>query len=425
MTDVSPFLISLLSVDKSLILLANQTEIMRTVLLRCTILCFLVVCAGLGACTVHGVNDIQEVVSGFKDMLNANVDMSVNGTILNFAKEICVGDRLSKVQRHIPTLSDSTICGYTTVVQLVTCIFEKAIENHLRDCRRAMEQNSASVRSGYCAAFITFLELISGFTRSGLDSKYCWRYGEFFNVEHYLDLGLELVRSCHLEDSARTERCPSILDSLSNDGIAQLNYHNQAISRSVLALASASSDGLGHVNLSTMCWEAELQKSAELYRRARYMDVDKKCVATLQTMSVSMIREFILIHEGILRWPDDRFLRLLKYTGGLDVWLPRIIRLFPSFVKENSDWILQLTLYPSFKRFLRHANLPHGDNSSAVNVSCRGLRGSRSEIHTTVVQLLRLVIINELHHFNFSLLPTLAGVYCNHFLPCFVDRVLA
>ena len=230
--------------------------------------------------------------------------------------------------------------------------------------------------------------------------------------------------SCHLEDSARTDRCPSILDSLSKDVIAQISYYSQAISRLVLALASASYDGRGHVNLSTMCWEAELQKSAELYRHARYLDVDKKCVATLQTMSVSMIREFILIYERISRWPDDRFLRLLKYTGGLDVWLPRIFRLFPSFVKENSDWILQLTLYPSFKRFLRHANLPHGDNSSPVNVSCRGLRGSRSEIHATVVQLLRLVIINELHHFNFSLLPTLAGVYCNHFLPCFVDRVL-
>ena len=399
---------------------------MRTVLQRCTLLRFLVVCAGLGACTVHSVSYIHEVESGFKDMLNANVDMSVNGTILNFAKEICAGDRLSKVQPHIPKLSDSIICSYPTAVQLMTCIFEKAIENHLRDCRRAMEQNSASVRSGVCAAFITFLELISGFTRSGLDSKYCWRYGEFFNVEQYLDLGLELVMSCHLEDSARTERCPLILDSLSNDTEAEIYYHNQAISRLVLALASASYDGRGYVNLSTMCWEAELQKSAELYRRARYLDVDKRCVATLQTMSVSMIRELILIYEDrTLWWPDDGYVYLLKYAGGLEPWLPRIVRLFPSFVKENSDWILQFTLYPSFKRFLRHAILRHGDNSSPVNVSCKGLQGSRSEIHTTVVQLLRLVIINELHHFNFSLLPTVVGVYCNHFLPCFVDRVLA
>ena len=305
------------------------------------------------------------------------------------------------------------------------CVLQKAIKSHLGNCSLLLQNAPSSLESGYCSLFLTALHLaMHQFTP--ISSDYCWEVGGDFRMESMLKLGLQLIISCHLRNPDRYSACPSILRAGFKDVAVVRYYIGQAWSKIFLVLAGGLFQNHQRLNLSDMYWETEFRHSEELYRLSGKWDVNRECVTALQSVSVTVPRKVVVwAFGGIISEPGHVF--QMKYSGILSAaqrllkrWLPKLTPVFTSALRENSDRLLQRLLYPSFKRFLHHAKQRSEDNSNTVHVSCEGLHGNRNEVLDTTLSLLRLVIINELHHYNFSVYPAMIGTACNHFLPCFL-----
>ena len=156
-------------------------------------------------------------------------------------------------------------------------------------------------------------------------------------------------------------------------------------------------------DLSKICWVPAMQEAESFYDIAGKWEVDAKCVSSLQTISVKSLRHFLtsesLPHFGEFPPVMDQAKQLFLYLFEIPDDSERVLQ----FLNEYSDFSLQALWYPPFKRFLGYAKQRSQDNSSIVSVSCKGLQGSRDEVYNTTLQLLRLMIVNELHHQNFDL----------------------
>ena len=364
-------------------------------------------------------SDLEDIFSSFKKTLSKPVDMSVNGTTLDFAKAVCKAD-IGLDQSA--TSADTAICTTNTALKLLNCVVEKAVENHLHGCRLSLEKNSHSMFSAYCTVFITVISSLARHPQQNsimpIGRDVCWRFGKTFRVNGFVQLGQLLARSCQLQSQIQLFKCSTILFAEVDDKVGpSLFYIGQLFSRIALVFASASYNEHGSVKLDTMCWEGDLLRADDLYKLHGHWDLDEICVETLQTFSVSMlsaVREWfasITIHSPYSKPFYSSF-------GFLGEWIPYIIHAILEVLTQYSDMLLQMTVYPAFKRFLNHAE--HRNARGAATVSCKGIHGNRSEVHNTVVQLVRLLIVNELHYYNFSLYSTAVGVACSHLLPCFV-----
>ena len=202
----------------------------------------------------------------------------------------------------------------------------------------------------------------------------------------------------------------------------------QAIARVVLIFVDALFRKPNFVDLtinpSDICWEPDLQAAESLYDKPGAWSVDEACVTTLQAMDSNMIRK--LLNVPLRSMLAVSFSKLGVFGGGLpllDGWKHRLAEGLLSFFDETWDQSLQRYVYPYFKRFLRHSKQRNNDNTT-VSVSCQGLRGVRRHVHFTVVQLLRLVIVNELRYRKHRFFPTLVAVFASHFIPCLVNYVI-
>ena len=192
-----------------------------------------------------------------------------------------------------------------------------------------------------------------------------------------------------------------------------LTSHGTLFSKVALNIAGLIFDKspLSHVvtNLSPICWEADLQEAAKLYRLPGVWDVDKECVSTLQTISVTIVKAMITqFWEHVMRrYRVDGFLSSMNHG----LWRSTIADTALSFLQDRADILMQLHMYPSFTRFLQDAkHRSHGSNSSDVTVSCKGLRRSRRQVQAAALKLLRFVLVNYLKHSRTWLTSTALGM---------------
>ena len=163
----------------------------------------------------------------------------------------------------------------------------------------------------------------------------------------------------------------------------------------------------------TACWLPELQSAALLYHTPGRWEVDDQCISTVQRV-LSKILLFIL---------DDFLLPLFgSEVGPYMRYMPKAM--YEAFL-ENSDDLLQRSVYPAFKRLRNMAALRRNVQSPVAIVTCTGLRGTRDEAIEATERLLRLLFVNETQYVeNSNGFIYWFAIYLNHILPCAVRQAI-
>eukprot|EP00117_Sycon_ciliatum_P039759 scpid64629/ scgid29332/ len=187
------------------------------------------------------------------------------------------------------------------------------------------------------------------------------------------------------------------------------NVLGSAIRHSALAVSRIPylviTNGKAILNSASLpCWEKDLISAQKLYKRLVKWDVDDDCIQILQT-----VMRKIIDHLWTTAFENDGPAHSLlagdlALNRKLLVLAHSVVSILKRLAPTNSDYFLQRWFYPMFKRLRNRARQSKlYKRTSALAPSCKGLRGRPSEVHSTIVQLIRLLMINELHHYNYSL----------------------
>ena len=300
--------------------------------------------------------------------------------------------------------------------------------DELRACQRSLKLNYKSESSEICVLWITveqllfqyFVRRVQLFERysnsifpilSNFKSPHLGIWGSSNDFETMMRIAQDLVESCELRRPNKYVLQPYKLSST-------------LFAKVCLTLVQHLFSTSPPSNFAKMCSEPELQEAERLYHIPGKWDVDEKCVSTLQTISVKNLRYMMTSTfsppVGEFRTATDEMIWLSLSLSEI----PDVSEHYLNFLKEYSDYFLQSFWYPPFKRFFRHARQRSQNNSSIVSVSCKGLQGSRDEVYNTILQLLRLMIVNELHHRKFDLYGTCFFVTFSYSLPILLQLVL-
>ena len=150
------------------------------------------------------------------------------------------------------------------------------------------------------------------------------------------------------------------------------------------------------------CWEPELRALLVVYKSHGKWDISPECISILPQVCKRMVDESMNSLFAILKRELQRDIiptvpgpvRKVRnnYTNTfllLSEYLPVLYTMF-------SDVIYQKFIYPMFSRFAKLASERKARKSLNVVISCKGLRGTRKNIVSNLIVLLRLVIVNEL-----------------------------
>ena len=356
---------------------------------------------------------IEDIITFFDRKLNEPIDMTVDGRLPNFTREMCNMERRVKYIQVADPSSRPDLCTSHTAIRLLLCVTQIRLANQFEQCKLIIQTYPRSLHAGKCALFITLLQMLQEYRVPGIASQdTCLKYGKPFQLESMLRLGVQLIRSCRLEqETGRGDTCRSVLNTSHRAGedVRSIPFYlGQIYAKVSLVFAAASFQKRQQIEISTMCWEPELIHAQKLYQIPGRWDVDRRCVATLKTIGVSILGRLVAflvpLHVAVPR---------SRTTNVADEDLLSILR-------DSSEGLLQFLVYPAFNRFQRHAEERHHSYSNSnVVVSCKGLRGSPQEAQDTAIRLFRLVITNELRLYHNSLDMTTVGVILNHLLLCF------
>ena len=361
-------------------------------------------------------------LTGLANMLRRTIGVghrSYNGMTLNFAKAICetshTDDDISIVD--LDTMADDH-CIKENSVKLLICLLQVQLARQFNECQYIINASPKSLPAGLCAIHITsFAALMKWAVRSFGRHSTCYKYGESFRFAALYRIGWRLIGSCTLNNRHRRSTFSFVPRNDTEDSNTDRHIHSltrQSLARIPLVLAAGITEEGYNINLSSVCWEAELRHAEWLYLLPGVWDVDEPCVKTLQTILVAAIETSL---DFWMAGANPTFIHAKNtIISKLDI---------ASVLKENKDRLLQLAVYPAFLRFLREAEKRQQPNgNTTISVSCKGLQGSKSTSQDTAVQLLRLVCINELYHYNFSSGGMAACVFFSHLLPYFVRYVI-
>eukprot|EP00117_Sycon_ciliatum_P032074 scpid76650/ scgid24952/ len=161
------------------------------------------------------------------------------------------------------------------------------------------------------------------------------------------------------------------------------------------------------------CWEPVLQAAQALYHQPGKWDVSAQCIDVLQTTSRKAI-------STVAHAVFDSCRKKVKNQMIRTFW-----SLMPALYEAFLGGLIQSMLRPVFSRFLSTAQLRNNEgNKSTVPVTCTGLRGNRQQVYRSLLQLFRLLIVNEIMALGdpSHVLSIYSGI--SIILPCLIHIVL-
>ena len=228
-----------------------------------------------------------------------------------------------------------------------------------------------------------------------------------------------IIEKCNLEQVSSNRYC----------GISSGRSDCQLFSVSKMLLfllthpptQSQTSIQVGHTSLG--CWEPELEGARQLLAKPGKWDIDDKCVDTLKDIGSRVFS--VLVRKFIREINRSNFGGVSKVTvshGILFSYLQSKILLLMS-----QPIVLQRYVYSTFedfKAFVRHRN--QLTMSNRVLVSCREIRGTKSEVRETVLRLLPLPMMLRITTRNatFPRLPIALLSLITSLSPSIIERVL-
>ena len=235
-----------------------------------------------------------------------------------------------------------------------------------------------------------------------------------------LRVGLVSDKACRAQEYGRSEELPcwqlvAYNSTCWNAAVARfgLNVFATIVSRTTLAITKATwglkltkgDDILRNAGKAVLnsCWEPELRALLVVYKSHGKWNISPECISVLPKVCKRMVDKTMNIIFAIFKRkrqrynisPASRVVR--KFWNNIINTFLQLSEFFPALYTMFSDVISQKLIYPIFSRVAKIALERNARKSSNVVVSCKGLRGTRRDIVSNLIVLLRLVIVNEVH----------------------------
>ena len=362
-------------------------------------------------------------------MLSVNVKHADSGVVpaVEWDTSVC-----GAAPTNLQAGTSRKLCNWNDASQSRRCLEKEAVQSEVKACRSVWARSTMLVKFDCTVIWL-------------------WLWNVAKDREHNIQARNFNISSCHKRVNYHSERiisqCSlkskvSHLNCTNGAGCAisgnrnlKCSYHLKHKVVLFLLAHPPSADGTDRYPFKAYpldatsaerlwgCWEQELKdESHTLYTPGKW-DIDSTCVDTLKDLGLRVARSVFL--DVLQQWQFQ-----LKRTDGRSGFFNRCSILAATFLHQltslGGDALLQHYVYPVFERFNRTALLRSQASSGNLIVSCKGLRGKRQQVYSTVLRLLRLVIVHEITTMKYKL-PRIAFLILstlNTFLPCAVHRLL-
>ena len=175
------------------------------------------------------------------------------------------------------------------------------------------------------------------------------------------------------------------------------------------------------------CWEPDIVRTVQLYRRKDVWDVSDSC---LDVLRVVLAKTYALAMSHLTN--PTRFKACfsspfafavpgktrLGYALCVAAWLKHRILLLVNIPR----WISRFRSVAKRRRY--KAVTPSKSESHLSHVSCKNLRGTAKDVREALLTLLRLVMIARTQHHGFQLVNVLEMSFLSNYFPCFVRQIV-
>eukprot|EP00117_Sycon_ciliatum_P037544 scpid80303/ scgid4344/ len=317
---------------------------------------------------------------------NRSVAFSLRQQSNDLTRHLCGVSRPSSA--HTPA---NKTCSTKEVGESILVLLDAVLRREMKSCRHIVDP-MRSWKGNVGCALLTFTIL-----RVQALMKHLLSGPELHNV-------VDMLRSSH-SLTAKVHHSRSIIENCNLKQVSSELYRGNSsgpngcrlltLSKTLLFFVTHSkSPNPTRMELSQAafgCWEPELEKARLLLAKPGKWDIDDKCIDALQAISAKVFKLFIT------RMLEHARVFLSKVVGRgkrrrctLLSWLhAKLLTLMAGRA------VLQRHVYPLFKKmkeFVRRRN--QVTKSSKVLASCRGLRGPKSQVRSTVLNLLALVVVH-------------------------------
>ena len=314
-------------------------------------------------------------------------------------------------------------CSITQVGESILVLLGAVLRREMKSCRHIVDPRRPWKENVACALLTWTIYRLEEFKRSSLSIAEQHAVSRLLKSSQSPSATVHhsrnIIETCNLKQEASHLYCRN---ATGTNACKLLN-----LSKTLLFLLThprRPNQTFMDLNQTTFgCWQPELQEAGLLLAKPGKWDIDDKCIDALQAISAKVFKLFI---PRMLE--NERVFLSRVVSRGKRRRCTMLSCLHAKLLTRMAGRaVLQRHVYPLFKKmkeFVRRRN--QVTKSSKVLASCRGLRGPKSQVRSTVLKLLALVIVNDVWSTKTTSprLPFIAASLLATVLPSKVDLIL-
>ena len=309
-------------------------------------------------------------------LANKATSSRTNYTSEEFANVVC-----SYPYRKSPSKDDK--CSRKDLSELVFCTTQQKVQLEAKWC--VSSDKAGTVKTIYCLSMLMY------FARLHI-TMYC-----------------RLSVPQHVPNSTRT--CDN---GFSTGGFFSTQSGDLAllfIAKTVVTLVSRPGQRFLDSRTpgpSIPCWQPDLQQAARLYDLPGHWDVDDACIDVFYGAMRKVLR---LIFRNAMH----QFNKTFKPIGAKSSLVAMFIQTFvQAFVTKFLAWNFPKRIHGLREEASRRRFIVSG----RTTVSCRKLKGTRSEVFSTLLTLARLVFVHDIRHHKNPMRTAIFISILDAIIPC-------
>ena len=376
----------------------NRSGYLRSWSLRSWLNMIVLVC--LCNCVVHSRADTT-----------ANIPTSTSTTTSNsnYTGEEFVSVVCSYPYRKSPSKDDK--CSRKDLFDLVFCAAQQKVQLEAKWC--VSSDKAGTMKTIYCLSMLMYFARlhITMYQENGNQPVVFPRC----TAREIMQLSVEAVQNCclsvpqHVPNS--TETCNN---GFSSDGFISTKSGDLAqllIAKTIITLVSRPDQRFWDRRTpgpSIPCWQPDLQQAARLYDRPGRWDVDDACIDVFYGAMRKVLRL-------IFRNAVHQFNKTFKPIGAKSSLVAELIQTYvQAFVTKFLAWNFPNRIHGLREEASRRRSIVSG----RTTVSCRKLKGTRSEVFSNLLTLARLVFVKDIRHHSHAMRTAVFISILDEIVPC-------
>ena len=339
-----------------------------------------------------------------ESLANKATSSRTNYTSEEFANVVC-----SYPYRQSPSKDDK--CSRKDLSELVFCTTQQKVQLEAKWC--VSSDKAGTVKTIYCLSMLMYFARlhITMYQENGNQPVVFPRC----TAREIMQLSVEAVQNCRLSVPQHVPNSTRTCDNgFSSGGFFSTKSGDLAqilIAKTVVTLVSRPGQRFSDSRTpgpSIPCWQPDLQQAARLYDRPGHWDVDDACIDVFYGATRKVLR---LIFRNAMHQFNKTFKPIDAKSSLVAVFIQTFVQ---AFVTKFLAWNFPKGIHGLREEASRRRFIVSG----RTTVSCRKLKGTRSEVFSTLLTLARLVFVHNIRHYNNAMRTAIFISILDAIIPC-------